>query len=326
MQKPYKLRTIARRRRRNRLLLLSACVLFVLAITANTLGSFTTTLPTWHSLQQELAGYFEEVGPAVSYVDGDVTVHFIDVGQGSCVLIKAGDQAVLLDAGETDQGGKIVRYLEAQGVSRLNYVVASHPHSDHIGGMSMVFNKIPTDYVIMPNIKDEFIPTTRVYEDFLTTIQQQKIAVISANMGQRYAVGAGQMTILQPQGDFQDLNDMSIGVLFRYDKTAFLYTADMETQAEKALLQTNQNIQADVFALGHHGSKTSSTEALLDRIGAAYYVVQSGYQNKYGHPHKEAVERVSRRGGTLYRNDLEGTIVFASDGKQLSVHTEKERK
>lgn len=294
----------------------------VLAITANTLYPFSDVLPDWSDLRAQAEDYFEEpTGPVK--VDGKATVHYIDVGQGSCVLIKMDGHAILLDAGENDQGEHVTDYIRRQGIEKLDYVVASHPHSDHIGGMDVVLSNIPADHLIMPELKASIVPTTRTYEDLIRVVEEKQIDVIASEVGAEYEVGEGKITLLGPTGDFDGLNDMSVGVRFQFGETAFLYTGDMEKKAEQALLATGETLKADVYAMGHHGSKTSNDEKLLDRIDAKYFVVQAGYDNEYRHPHKEALERVLDRGGTLYRTDLNGTVIFSTDGTELTVTPER---
>jgi competence protein ComEC len=303
--------------------LMVLAAVFVLLVTANTVYPFSSSIPNWNQLKEEVTEYFDDADKAVNYVDGEISVHYIDVGQGNCILIKAKDQAILVDAGERDQGQKVVDYLHSQQITHLDYVVASHPHSDHIGGLSMVLSEVDTDSIIMPQLKDSLVPTTRVYEDLLDAISSQGVEVLSAHVGDTYEVGGGVLTILGPSGDFDDLNDMSVGVKFTYGETSFLSTGDMEKKAETALLGYQQDLSADVYLMGHHGSATSNSEELLDAIKASYYVIECGYQNEYGHPHKEAIERAQQRGGTVYRCDLVGTVVFVSDGSSLTVQTEK---
>lgn len=305
--------------------LLFLIVLFALAVTVNSVYPLTEELPTWQSLWSTFQSCWEETKPTQTVVpkDGEASVHFIDVGQGNCTLILSNDASVLIDAGETDQGQVVVDYLQSQGVTSLDYVIASHPHSDHIGGMPEVLEAVQVKHLIMPELKDSLIPTTRVYEKLLTAIAEHNIPVTAAKLGDTYEVGSGRLTILGPTGDFDDLNNMSVGVKFTYGTRSFLTTGDMEKEAEEGLLSAGQDLSADVFLLSHHGSKYSNCDELLDRIGASYYVAQMGYGNEYGHPHTEVVDRVHARGGTLYRSDVNGDVVFTTDGTSLNVQTEK---
>lgn len=296
---------------------------FFAAITVNTYAPFTRSLPTWEQIRAEVGSMLEDASYPQGYVDGEVTVHYIDVGQGNCTLIRTKEHAVLIDAGENDQGETVVSYLKGQGIEKIDYAIATHPHSDHIGGLDVVIREIPTENIIMPKLKKSLIPTTRTYEDLLTAIQENNVNVITAKVGEQYEIDGGILTILGPAGDFNDLNNISVGARFSYGDVAFLSTGDMEEQAEEALLNTGERLSADVFLAGHHGSDTANSEAFLKAVGAEYFVVQCGYQNQYGHPHKEILRRMEQLGGEILRTDVSGTIVFSTDGTQLDLQTEK---
>ena len=187
-----------------------------------------------------------------------------------------------------------------------------------------MIREVKTKNIIMPKLKKSMVPTTRTFEDLLDAIEQENVEVIPASVGDEYKIDDGVMTILGPSGDFKDLNNLSVAVKFEYKDIAFLSTADMEKQAELALLDYHEDLSADVFLAGHHGSKTSNTEEFLDQIHADYFVVQAGYENEYGHPHKEALKRFEDRNGNILRSDIVGTIVFETDGSGLTVRTEKQ--
>lgn len=305
---------------------LTVILAFAALITINGFYPISSSLPTWESIRIELQAYLAD--PVVKpeqpgHVDGVVEVHFIDVGQGNCTLIKSNGSYALIDAGENDQGEKVVSYLQSQGVDHLDYAVATHPHSDHIGGMDIVLSQIPTTNIIMPQLEDSLVPTTRTYEDLLTAISTYGVNVITAQMGESYDLGGGILRVVGPAGTFQDLNNSSVGIKFTYGERRFLFTGDMENQAEEAVLKSGENLQADVFLLGHHGSSTSNDDDFLDAVGAQYYIAAVGYNNQYGHPHRETLKKAQDRGVTLYRSDQNGTVVFTTDGTSLDVTTEK---
>ncbi|MGI5959542.1 MAG: ComEC/Rec2 family competence protein [Massiliimalia sp.] len=299
---------------------------FAALITINGFYPISSSLPTWQSIRAEVEGYLEDpvVKPEqVGSVDGVVEVHFIDVGQGNCTLIKSNGSYALIDGGENDQGEKVTQYLQSQGVDHLDYVVASHPHSDHIGGLDVVINQIPTTNIIMPHLEDSVVPTTKTYEDLLNAISNNGVNVIAAQMGESYDLGGGILRVVGPAAAFDDLNNSSVGIKFTYGNRRFLFTGDMESSAEQAVLRSGENLQADVFLLGHHGSATSNDDDFLDAVGAEYYVAQVGYNNQYGHPHRETLKKAQDRGVTLYRSDQNGTVIFKTDGTNLEVSTEK---
>ncbi len=253
-----------------------------------------------------------------------VEVHIIDVGQGDSSLVLCGDSAVLLDGGERDQGERILSYLEQEGVDALDLVIASHPHSDHIGGLIEVLEHIPVEEVVMPKLPDDQVPTTKVYENFLDAIEASGASVTPAVSGDTYSLDdGGVLQILGPAGTFDDLNDWSASAKFTFGSRSFLFSGDMEEAAEEALLQTTLDLSADVLTLCHHGSRYANTEAFLEAVSPDYAVAQVGADNDYGHPHEEAVARAKALGATLYRTDENGTIVFTTDGKSLEVACER---
>lgn len=251
----------------------------------------------------------------------DVSVHFIDVGQGDCELIRVGDQSILIDAGENDKGNTVLDYLNKQGIEKIDLVIGTHPHSDHIGGMDTVINRIEVGEVLMPELPDSLVPTTKTYTDVLTAIADKNLPVTAAEPGQVYTFGDATLEILGPLRDYDDLNDMSVVAKLTYGSTTFLFGGDMEKEVEDDLLNANADVRADVLKLSHHGSKTSNSKAFLDAVGADTYAICVGAGNSYGHPHDQVLNRIS--GKQVYRTDLNGDIVIGTDGANLTVQTEK---
>lgn len=251
----------------------------------------------------------------------DVSVHFIDVGQGDCELIRVGDQSILIDAGENDKGNTVLDYLNKQGIEKIDLFIGTHPHSDHIGGMDTVINRIEVGEVLMPELPDSLVPTTKTYTDVLTAIADKNLPVTAAEPGQVYTFGDATLEILGPLRDYDDLNDMSVVAKLTYGSTTFLFGGDMEKEVEDDLLNANADVRADVLKLSHHGSKTSNSKAFLDAVGADTYAICLGAGNSYGHPHDQVLNRIS--GKQVYRTDLNGDIVIGTDGANLTVQTEK---
>ncbi len=251
----------------------------------------------------------------------DVSVHFIDVGQGDCELIRVGDQSILIDAGENDKGNTVVDYLNKQGIEKIDLFIGTHPHSDHIGGMDTVINRMEVGEVLMPELPDSLVPTTKTYTDLLTAIADKNLPVTAAEPGQVYTFGDATLEILGPLRDYDDLNDLSVVAKLTYGSTTFLFGGDMEKEVEDDLLGAKADVRADVLKLSHHGSKTSNSKAFLDAVGADTYAICVGAGNSYGHPHDQVLNRIS--GKQVYRTDLNGDIVIGTDGANLTVQTEK---
>ncbi|NLA76226.1 MAG: MBL fold metallo-hydrolase [Clostridiales bacterium] len=244
------------------------------------------------------------------------TAHYIDVGQGDCELIKCGGFAMLIDSGESGNAETILSYLEKQGVTALDYIVITHPHSDHMGSMSEIIKRLPPKCIIMPQLSGENIPTTKVYENLLLSIRDSGAQVIAAKAGESYTLGDSEFTVLSPSRQYDDLNNMSVVLHFVYGSSSFLFTGDAETEAEKDILKSGFDMTSDVLKVGHHGSDTSSSEKFIKSVKPLYAVISCGAGNSYNHPHAKIVNRISSLGIEILRTDVSGTIVIGSDGKE----------
>lgn len=266
--------------------------------------------------------------------DADFEIHFIDVGQGDCSLIMWNGFSALIDGGETEDGDTVLKYLKKQGVEKLDYIVATHPHSDHIGGLPKVISGLEVGKVIVPRVSDKMTPTSKVYERFLQTLRDKSLKMTAAKPGTKYVLGeAGEsgkvppeFEILAPLDDYKDLNDYSVVIRLTYGKTAYLLTGDAEKQAENDILESGADVSADVLKVGHHGSSSSSGEDFYAAVSPKICVIQCGSGNSYGHPHKETVELIKGSGAKLYRNDTDGTVIVYSDGDEIFVRTARQSK
>lgn len=296
------------------ILFIIVCVFTI--ITINSYKTISTYLPTWKSLYDDF-----HINNSVEQIS---KVHYIDVGQGSCILIQSDGKNVLIDGGDVWAGERVATYIDNLNINKIDYVVATHPHSDHIGGLINVIENIEINNIIMPQLPETLIPTTRIYEKFVQLISSKNINVIPAIVGDRFELGKGYMYVLGPNGLYDNLNDMSVGIKFTYGDIEFLSTGDMGNDAEIGLINSGHDLSADVFALSHHGSKYGNIDNLLDKINAKYYIAQCGYGNEYGHPHNEVINSVSKRNGIFLRNDFNGNIVFSTNGTDLTLNKQKE--
>lgn len=248
-----------------------------------------------------------------------VEVHFIDVGQGDAILIEAGDASMLIDAGENNKGSIVVDYLKQCNISNLDYVIGTHPHSDHIGGLDTVLEAISVDKVIMPSVSH----TTKTFEDLLDIIEEKNLKITKPVVGNEYELGPADFTIIAPNStNYEDLNDYSVGIKLTYGSNSFLFTGDAGSISEEEMLENGIDLTADVLKLAHHGSAYSSTEGFLDSVNPTYAVICVGADNEYDHPHSKTLQSIKDRGIKLYRTDTQGTVVFTSDGKTISVNTD----
>lgn len=252
-----------------------------------------------------------------SYSASDAYVHFIDVGQGSSTLIQVGDKGILIDAGEKEYGDYVAEYINSCGIKELEYVVASHPHSDHIGGMTDVIKQYSIGEFIMPELTEINIPTTKVYERMIDALIEKNVDVSAAEVGDRFTMDGVTMELLGPVEQSEDLNDMSVICKVTVNGTEVMILGDAEKgELSSVYNKVNSDFGADIIAMGHHGSSTSIHKAFLNAVGAEIAVISCGKDNSYGHPHKEALQYINSKGMTLYRTDYDGDVVFkCADGE-----------
>lgn len=254
-----------------------------------------------------------------SYADDGMKVHFLNVGQADSTLITCGEHAMLIDAGNNDDEEPILNYIQNKaGLTHLDYVIGTHPHEDHIGSLDSVIEAFSVDTVMLPNVT----ANTRTFQDVLTAIDEKGLSITVPEVGETYSLGYASFTVLGPVSDYGDnLNDWSIALKVTYGDTRFLFTGDAEADAEADMLNTGLDLSADVYQVGHHGSRTSSSSAFLDAINPRYAVISCGAGNDFGHPHQETLAALAARNIEVYRTDLQGTVVATTDGSNISFST-----
>ena len=211
----------------------------------------------------------------------------------------------------------------SEDLIQLTMAVGTHPHSDHIGGMDTVMQGITVGKLLMPDLPDDLIPTTKTYLSVLDAAEQTQTEMVYAYPGDSWQICGGKLTVLGPVKDYDDLNDESLVMRFDYGETSFLLTGDQEAGAEEDLLASGADVNADLLGVGHHGSSTSTSQSFLDAVSPSVAVISCGEGNDYGHPHMETTQRLEEAGVEIYRTDLQGSIVATSDGQKLTVSTEK---
>ncbi|MGI6559345.1 MAG: MBL fold metallo-hydrolase [Limnochordia bacterium] len=246
-------------------------------------------------------------------------VHFLDVGQGDSILIiTAQEKTLLIDGGTEDAGRRVVvPYLQDLGVEKIDVLVATHPHVDHIGGLIPVLASFPVGRVIA----DGQIHTTRTYERFLTAILEQDIPFHTPKRGEYIALpGTDEILVLHPGEDLlPGLNNNSVVLRLVYKDVAFLFPGDLEARGEKTLLASGLPLAAQVLKVPHHGSKTSSTLEFLQAVSPRIGVIQVGADNVYGHPDEKALENLKAAGAMVFRTDEYGRILIRTDGADLQI-------
>ncbi|MDE6677927.1 MAG: MBL fold metallo-hydrolase [Ruminococcus sp.] len=254
----------------------------------------------------------------------ELSVHYIDVGQGDSIYITSGGEGMLIDCGESGDTDRVISYLDNMGVSKIDYVVGTHPHSDHMGGMSKIVEHYDIGEMIIPHIDDSDTPTTKYFEKFLNACAVKNLSLTEAELGREIKVGDADLKIIAPNSeDYSNVNNYSVSFIMHHGDNSFIFTGDAEKLAENEMLEKNVLEDIDVYKAGHHGSDTSSSEEFLNVIKPDYAVISCGEGNSYGHPKDITVENLSKFTDKIYRTDLVGTVVFTSDGKQLDVKTER---
>lgn len=247
-------------------------------------------------------------------IQGELEIHFMDVGQADCTLVKCDGYTMLIDTGLDEQGTKIQNYLQKQGIDRLDYLVLTHPDADHIGSADVVMTKFEIGTIFMSNFEKE----TKTYKNLFKLIEENQIHYLSPAVGNVYALGSASFQILAPNREYDDPNDASIALLITHGENTFLFTGDAEKDAEEDMLNNGLSLAADVFHAGHHGSKTSNTQEFIDAVMPRYAVISCGIDNSYGLPDAEVLNRFREKEMMVYRTDEQGTIVAISDGEKIT--------
>lgn len=260
--------------------------------------------------------HLPEQGASVP-ADGKLTIHYIDVGQADAILLEEGGKYMLIDGGNKDDGQLMVSYLQNEGVEQLEAVVCTHAHEDHVGGLPSVLAVYPTAAIYAPTRTY----ASRIFDDFMYYADQQRQEVIIPKPGDSWNLGDARITVLGPVESYAETNDTSIVLKVVYGNTSFLFTGDMEVEAENDMLEYWDNdelFHVDVLKVGHHGSDTSTGYRFLNAVMPTYGVIPVGTDNSYGHPHKEPLARLRQAGVSTFRTDLLGHVIAVSDGQEVS--------
>jgi beta-lactamase superfamily II metal-dependent hydrolase len=249
-----------------------------------------------------------------------LTCEFLDVDQADAELCYLPDgKIVLIDAGNRGDGDELVSYLKNKNITKIDYLVATHPHADHIGGISEVIDSFEIGKIFVPKIASNDVPTTKTYEDFLLSVQRKNLKLTAAKAGSTLFEGENyKAECLSPAGDdYDNLNHYSVTIRLSYGIHSLLFTGDAETVNEKEMLNAGYNLDSDVLKVGHHGSRSSSSKKFLNAVSPKYAVISCGEGNDYGHPHNETIDALNNLQGLekYYRTDLDKTIIITLDGK-----------
>lgn len=296
-----------RRRIRNSLLLLAA----VFLLTGCGAEEFI----------QKAAGNLQKTVENTQEASDEMTVTFLDVGQGDCTIIQAAGHNMVIDAGDNGEGDVVVSYLEENNIEMLGYLILTHPDADHIGGADDVMKAVGVKQIIMPDVAND----TKTYEDVVKDIRDMNIEVIHPEVGEYYELGDALFEILCPREvKKNDLNSSSVGIKLMHGKKSFVMCGDAEVKSEDTVVETfGSGLECDVLKCGHHGSNTATSEEFLEAADPVWAVISCGKGNRYGHPHAEVISRLEDADVQIYRTDELGTITAVSDGEHISWKSEK---
>lgn len=251
-----------------------------------------------------------------------VSVHVLDVGKADSILVQCEGRSMLVDGGTADRGESVVRYLRRRGVASLEEVVNTHPDEDHVGGLNYVLQSFPVGRFFAPGLPPELVPTDSAYLAVLRELDEKGLSSEAPSPGQEFSLGDLEIRVLGPVVPGDSTNDNSIVLLLTYKNVKFLLTGDAEKEEEQSLLSSGEDLSADVLKVGHHGSSTSTTAEFLDAVRPKYAVISVGDDRNHL-PKQDVLLRLYDAGAETYRTDVDGTVIFLTDGDRIDVKTEK---
>jgi competence protein ComEC len=266
------------------------------------------------------AGFVQAADTTVASGASGCEVDYLDVGQADAILVRCDGHNMLIDGGNTGDSSLIYAYLKKYDVTHLDYMVNTHPHEDHVGGLSGALHAAAVDTVYAPTASYDSGP----FNNFVKYVHAQGKEITVPAPGSTFALGGAQVQVVGPQKtDYTDLNDTSIVLRMTYGDVSFLFTGDAGEKSEYDMIQSGLPLQSTVLKVGHHGSATASSYAFLRSVAPKYAVISCGVHNDYGHPTKSVLSRLRDAGAQVYRTDMQGVITAVSDGKTVTFSTGK---
>lgn len=249
-------------------------------------------------------------------LENNMVTHFIDVGQGDCILIQVNNKNLLIDSGTTDSKETIIRYLKNNNIKILDYVIATHPHDDHIGGMASILKNFVVGEFYAPKVTS----STESFEDMIEALKNKNLKIKVAKSNVKLDLGPDtSFTMLSPNKlSYKDTNNYSCVLKVSYKNSTYLFTGDIENLGEQELLNKGYDLKADVLKVPHHGSNSSTSQQFLNKVSPQIAVISCGGTNLYGHPNKETLDKLKKANCIIYRTDLDKNIILISDGVAIN--------
>lgn len=247
-------------------------------------------------------------------VSSDLTIYYLDVGQADSILITNQGYNMLIDAGNNEDGSKLVTYLKDElNITKLDYVVGTHPHEDHIGGLDNIIDNFDIDTIYLPDVTT----TTKTFEDVITSIENKNLSITIPKINDTFKLGEAEFKVIYTGTDEEDLNNTSIVLKMTFGNYSYLFTGDATSETESEIL--NSDIDVDVLKVGHHGSAYSTTKEFLAKVTPTYAIISVGENNSYGHPSNDTLSRIKKYTNNIYMTSELGTIKLTSDGKEINI-------
>lgn len=248
-------------------------------------------------------------------VKDKLIIHYINVGQGDCELIQYKDKNMLIDSGPANSKNTLIKYLKSTGIKKLDYVIATHPHEDHIGNMSYIIKDFEIGEFIAPKISS----TSSSYTTMIKSLKNKNLKIKVGKSGMKIDLHPNlKCELLAPNNiNYENTNNYSVVTKLSYKNNSFLFTGDAETLSENEMIKNNYDLKSNVIKLGHHGSNTASSQKFLNKVQPSLSIISCGKKNKYNHPSNETIEKLKKMNIKLYRTDLDGNIILFSDGNEI---------